>query len=261
MSGIQINGRWVCQIGEARLLKGMLMQKKTGFLLIADISGYTPFIKNHSMRNKPIIGNKIADFWDSHADKLINTLLEEVIENFETVMQFNKLEGDAALFFLEEISDENQIQNIYDKMLVTREKFNSKVSLLQFVQSCPCDPCQQSKNLKLKMFLHKGFFNQTEIRNNQELSGEALIFIHRMLKNKIKSSEYFLFSEAIFERLGKYAEFSMISQKIDDFGSPKFGFIDFENKANFVADNHFAQKFLDTLKMLSFFMNKKNQNF
>jgi hypothetical protein len=42
MSGIQINGRWVCQIGEARLLKGMLMQKKTGFLLIADISGYTP---------------------------------------------------------------------------------------------------------------------------------------------------------------------------------------------------------------------------
>ena len=158
MSGIQINGRWVCQIGEARLLKGMLMQKKTGFLLIADISGYTPFIKNHSMRNKPIIGNKIADFWDSHADKLINTLLEEVIENFETVMQFNKLEGDAALFFLEEISDENQIQNIYDKMLVTREKFNSKVSLLQFVQSCPCDPCQQSKNLKLKMFLHKGFF-------------------------------------------------------------------------------------------------------
>jgi hypothetical protein len=63
------------------------------------------------------------------------------------------------------------------------------------------------------------------------------------------------------ERLGKYAEFSMISQKIDDFGSQKFGFIDFENKANFVADNHFAQKFLDTLKMLSFFMNKKNQNF
>ena len=112
MSGIQINGSWVCQIGEARLLQGMLMQKKTGFLLIADISGYTPFIKNHSMRNKPIIGNKIADFWDSHADKLINTLLEEVIENFETVMQFNKLEGDAALFFLEEISDENQIQNI-----------------------------------------------------------------------------------------------------------------------------------------------------
>ena len=236
------------------------MQKKTGFLLIADISGYTPFIKNHSMRKKPLIGKKIADFWDSHADKLVNTLLEEIIENFEPVMKFNKLEGDAALFFLEELDGENQIQDIYDKMLITREKFNSKVNSLQFVQSCPCDPCQQSKNLKLKMFLHKGFFLQTEIRNNQELSGEALIFIHRMLKNKIKSSEYFLFSEAVLEKLDKNLEFSLITQKIDDFGKQKFGFIDFEDKAHSVADNTFAQKFLDTYKMLSFFTNKKNQH-
>ena len=206
------------------------MQKKTGFLLIADISGYTPFIKNHSMRKKPLIGKKIADFWDSHADKLINTLLEEIIKNFEPVMKFNKLEGDAALFFLEELNGENQIKGIYDKMLITREKFNSKVNSLQFVQSCPCDPCQQSKNLKLKMFLHKGFFHQTKIRNNQELSGEALIFIHRMLKNKIKSSEYFLFSEAVLEKLDKNLEFSLITQKIDDFGKQKFGFIDFEDK-------------------------------
>ena len=235
------------------------MQKKTGFLLIADISGYTPFIKNHSMRKKPLIGKKIADFWDSHADKLINTLLEEIIQNFEQVMQFNKLEGDAALFFLEELNGEKQIQSIYDKMLITREKFNSKVNSLQFVQSCPCDPCQQSKNLKLKMFLHKGFFNQTEIRNNQELSGEALIFIHRMLKNKIKSSEYFLFSEAVLKNLDKYLEFSSITQKVDDFGKQKFGFIDFEDKAKFVVENTFAQKFLDTYKMLSFFTNKKNQ--
>ena len=93
------------------------MQNKSGFLLIADISGYTPFIKNHSMRKKPIIGKKIADFWDSHAHKLINTLLEEVIQNFEPVMQFNKLEGDAALFFLEEISDKNQMQDIYKNYL------------------------------------------------------------------------------------------------------------------------------------------------
>ena len=232
------------------------MQNKSGFLLIADISGYTPFIKNHSMRKKPIIGKKIADFWDSHAHKLINTLLEEVIQNFEPVMQFNKLEGDAALFFLEEISDKNQMQDIYKKMVITRERFNSKVNSLQFVQSCPCDPCQQSKNLKLKMFLHKGYFNQTEIRNNQELSGEALIFIHRLLKNKVKSSEYFLFSDAVLEQLDKDLEFSLITQKIDDFGKQKLGFIDFEGKSNTVVDNRFTRRVLDTYRMLSFFIKK-----
>jgi len=232
------------------------MQNKSGFLLIADISGYTPFIKNHSMRKKPIIGKKIADFWDSHAHKLINTLLEEVIQNFEPVMQFNKLEGDAALFFLEEISDKNQMQDIYEKMVITRERFNSKVNSLQFVQSCPCDPCQQSKNLKLKMFLHKGYFNQTEIRNNQELSGEALIFIHRLLKNKVKSSEYFIFSGAVLEQLDKGLEFSLITQKIDDFGKQKLGFIDFEGKSDTVVGNRFARRVLDTYRMLSFFIKK-----
>ena len=232
------------------------MQNKSGFLLIADISGYTPFIKNHSMRKKPIIGKKIADFWDSHAHKLINTLLEEIIQNFEPVMQFNKLEGDAALFFLEEISDKNQMQDIYKKMVITRERFNSKVNSLQFVQSCPCDPCQQSKNLKLKMFLHKGYFNQTEIRNNQELSGEALIFIHRLLKNKVKSSEYFLFSGAVLEQLDKGLEFSLITQKIDDFGKQKLGFVDFEGKGNMVVDNRFTRRVLDTYRMLSFFIKK-----
>ena len=232
------------------------MQNKSGFLLIADISGYTPFIKNHSMRKKPIIGKKIADFWDSHAHKLINTLLEEVIQNFEPVMQFNKLEGDAALFFLEEISDKNQMQDIYKKMVITRERFNSKVNSLQFVQSCPCDPCQQSKNLKLKMFLHKGYFNQTEIRNNQELSGEALIFIHRLLKNKVKSSEYFLFSGAVLEQLDESFGFSLITQKIDDFGKQKLGFIDFEGKSNTVVDNRFTRRVLDTYRMLSFFVKK-----
>ena len=232
------------------------MQNKSGFLLIADISGYTPFIKNHSMRKKPIIGKKIADFWDSHAHKLINTLLEEVIQNFEPVMQFNKLEGDAALFFLEEISDKNQMQDIYEKMVITRERFNSKVNSLQFVQSCPCDPCQQSKNLKLKMFLHKGYFTQTEIRNNQELSGEALIFIHRLLKNKVKSSEYFLFSGAVLEQLDKGLEFSLITQKIDDFGKQKLGFIDFEGKSDTAVDNRFTRRVLDTYRMLSFFIKK-----
>lgn len=232
------------------------MQNKSGFLLIADISGYTPFIKNHSMRKKPIIGKKIADFWDSHAHKLINTLLEEVIQNFEPVMQFNKLEGDAALFFLEEIGEKNQMQDIYKKMVITRERFNSKVNSLQFVQSCPCDPCQQSKNLKLKMFLHKGYFNQTEIRNNQELSGEALIFIHRLLKNKVKSSEYFLFSGAVLEQLDKGLEFSLITQKIDDFGKQKLGFIDFEGKSDTAVDNRFTRRVLDTYRMLSFFIKK-----
>ena len=90
-----------------------------------------------------------------------------------------------------------KIQGIYDKMLITREKFKSQKNSL-YLQSCPCDPHSNPKKVE-NVMSQRSFFHQTEIRNNQELSGEALIFIHRMLKNKIKSSEYFLFSEAVLK--------------------------------------------------------------
>ena len=72
------------------------MQSK-GYLLIADISGYTDFIRLHSLREKPIVRPFAARMFESHAEIIID-LLEAVIEVIEPVMQLNKLEGDAAFF-------------------------------------------------------------------------------------------------------------------------------------------------------------------
>ena len=47
------------------------MDKVNGFLLIADISGFTEFIKIHNMRKKPIVGNKLASYWESLAEIII----------------------------------------------------------------------------------------------------------------------------------------------------------------------------------------------
>ena len=69
-----------------------------GYLLIADISGYTDFIKLHNLRKKPVIGGKIADMFEAHAETIISALLEAVIDQIEPVMSLNKLEGDAAFF-------------------------------------------------------------------------------------------------------------------------------------------------------------------
>ena len=43
-----------------------------GYLLIADISGYTDFIKLHNLRKKPIIGSKIANIFEVHAEAIIS---------------------------------------------------------------------------------------------------------------------------------------------------------------------------------------------
>ena len=80
----------------------------SGYLLIADISGYTNFVKLHNLRKKPVVGKFLANNFEFHAEAIISDLLEAVIEMIDPVLKLNKLEGDAAFFY----SDDNAIKNL-----------------------------------------------------------------------------------------------------------------------------------------------------
>jgi hypothetical protein len=86
-----------------------MTMEQTGYLIIADISGYTQFIKIHNIRKAPIFGEKMAQKWESHAEHIITGLLETVINAFEGTLILNKLEGDAAFFFAVEDGSAQQV--------------------------------------------------------------------------------------------------------------------------------------------------------
>ena len=198
------------------------MQSK-GYLLIADISGYTDFIRLHSLREKPIVGSFAARMFESHAEIIISDLLVSVIDAIEPVMQLNKLEGDAAFFYCDEVSKSNQADQIINVMQSAQSAFQKKAKELLFVEACGCEPCTQAKNLRLKMVVHNGAYTHQKIRNFEELAGEAVIFVHRLLKNSIQSDEYWLLSKEFSKQLSEETEleFSEITEKIGDFGRVK----------------------------------------
>ena len=41
--------------------------QRNGYLLIADISGYTEFVKLHNLSQKPLIGKAVANMFATHA--------------------------------------------------------------------------------------------------------------------------------------------------------------------------------------------------
>ena len=209
------------------------MDAKKGFLLIADISGFTDFIKIHDMRSKPIIGKSIAAFWAGHAEQLIKDLLETIITVFEPVMILNKIEGDAAFFYLEEENSKEQASQITDCMQLAQKKFREKLSALQYVQACPCDPCQQSKDLRLKIVVHRGEFKISQIREFIELAGQDVIFVHRLLKNSIRSDEYWLFSENFKNLLEPefVSSLELHKEKVESFGLQKLSVLIFNSEA------------------------------
>ena len=231
------------------------METKKGFLLIADISGFTDFIKIHDMRSKPLVGKSIAAFWQSHAEQLIKDLLETIITEFEPVMVLNKIEGDAAFFYLEECKAEEQAEQIVDCMRSAQKKFREKLSSLQYVQACPCDPCQQSKDLRLKIVVHRGEFKISLIREFTELAGQDVIFVHRLLKNSIRSDEYWLFTES-FKGLLKsdfVNDLKLHKEKVENFGLQKLGVLAFNSEAAGYKGSTLISKFPDLVKMLWYY--------
>ena len=199
----------------------------SGYLLIADISGYTNFVKLHNLRKKPVVGKFLANNFEFHAEAIISDLLEAVIEVIEPVLKLNKLEGDAAFFYLDDNGNKDQADQILEVMDNANKAFNEKASKLVFVQACGCEPCLESKNLKLKIVAHKGIFTIKKIRAFEELAGEDVILTHRMLKNNIKSNEYWMVSDnfANFLNPENKKKFSPIIQNIESFGEIKLNYL------------------------------------
>jgi hypothetical protein len=149
----------------------------------------------------------------------------------EPDVQLNKLEGDAAFFFCNSKSQPFEADKILEAMERGNEAFKEKASELVFIQACGCDPCLQSKNLRLKMVAHLGEFTIQKIRNFEELAGEDVILTHRMLKNSIKSNEYWLVTESFLTELSvaNKKKFSKTVQKLESFGKTTLNYLEFES--------------------------------
>ena len=233
--------------------------EQTGYLIIADISGYTQFIKIHNIRKAPIFGEKMAQKWESHAEHIITGLLETVINAFDGTLILNKLEGDAAFFFAVEDGSAQQVDKILECMDAAMRAFSQKLVDIVFIQSCPCDPCQQSKNLKLKIFAHKGAYQIKKIRQFEELAGESVILIHGLMKNTLPSREYWLATESFFATLSdtEKFQFETIRQKVDDFGTVDLKYINFASDGTYSQSDGQKPGMFGLFKMLAYFKSGK----
>lgn len=168
------------------------MEIKQLILLLVDISGYTNFIKMHTMSLL-------------HAEAIVTDLLEAVIDHAEYPLTLSKLEGDAA-FLYATLEDEDQARaaakDILNQVTKFFDAFRAKERALIACDVCRCDACDNIDQLKLKAFLHVGEAVIKHIRQFEELAGENVILIHRLLKNSIPVKEYILLTGAFYELSG-----------------------------------------------------------
>ncbi len=161
------------------------MASTRSLLLIADIGGYTDFMRSHRMSL-------------AHAEVTTARLLKKVIDaapGFDLI----EIEGDAA--FLARQADTSDSDSTVALTLQAAMSMHRAFHLERHYVAtnlCPCDSCTQVDNLKLKFVAHIGEVATQTIRQRRKLVGIDVILVHRMLKNAVKVPEYLLLSEELY---------------------------------------------------------------
>ena len=161
------------------------MRLTHAFLVIVDISGYTAFI--HERQTSLL-----------HAEQIITELMESVIDRAAHPLTVNKLEGDAALMYAEtQAGDVAAGRDVLAQVKAFFPVFATCLAKQRAERSgCNCEACSGIDKLQLKAFVHVGEMAVKQVRQFEELAGESVIFVHRLLKNHVTRREYVLLSEA-----------------------------------------------------------------
>jgi len=167
----------------------MERKTQTGYLVLADISGYTSFVATTEIE---------------HAENVISPLLETIIEKLRDKLTIVKLEGDAVFAYVpdDQMSGGGVMQELLDN---TYHIFRDSAKAMHERATCPCRACKAIPSLDLKFFVHHGEYVVQQVAGIVDLLGNDVTLIHRLAKNHVSESTgwngYVLFTGHCLERM------------------------------------------------------------
>jgi hypothetical protein len=172
------------------------MDAKTqhGYLVIADISGFTSYLAKVELE---------------HAHEILTHLLETIVKELKTLLTISKLEGDAVFAYVSEANTPGG-ERILELLETTYVAFRQQREDSQRNTTCTCKACQSIPALDLKFFVHHGNFIVQQVSGIRELVGSDVNLIHRLVKNHVTETTgwkaYMLFTSQAFEHMDVFPE-------------------------------------------------------
>ena len=150
----------------------MERKTQTGYLVLADISGYTSFVAKTEIE---------------HADVVISAMLETIIEKLSSRLTIVKLEGDAVFAYMPDgrVSSCEAMLELLDG---TYRIFRDSANTMHETATCPCQACKAIPMLDLKFFVHHGEYVVQKVAGIIDLMGNDVTLIHRLAKNSVTES-------------------------------------------------------------------------
>jgi Protein of unknown function (DUF2652) len=161
---------------------------ETGFLVIADLTGYTAYLSRSELE---------------HAPAIAGDLLETIVGRLDPPFRLAKFEGDAAFLSVEDGRADASL--LLDAVDASYLAFRRRLRSIQQATTCECNSCRLAPRLDLKLFVHHGFYVRTPIAGRDELAGSDVILVHRLLKGagaaSARATGFALLTEAAIKAL------------------------------------------------------------
>ena len=148
-----------------------------GFLVLADISGFTAFMTATELE---------------HGAEITGLLLQTLIQ---------ELEGDAVFALGPDriVADGRTMPPLLAEAFAA---FTERQRRIASEPGCECGACRETSHLSLKLIAHHGRFVRQLVGGRSRVTGPDVILAHRLLKNAVGVGAYALFTEPALARAG-----------------------------------------------------------
>jgi hypothetical protein len=189
---------------------------REGYLLLADISGYTAFLTGTELE---------------HAHAIIHELTALLRERLVPPMRFVKREGDAV-FCYADATTFREGERFVELIEACYVDFSNRLVDMTRATTCRCAACAAIGSLGLKFVTHFGRFVIERDAGQEDLAGPDVILVHRLLKNTISDGDgvaaYAFLSDACLQRMPASFDLPTHREVYESFGEIGGGVHDLE---------------------------------
>jgi hypothetical protein len=193
------------------------MAVQRALLLLADIVGYTKFMRLHRINL-------------AHSQDITQRLLESMVDAVPS-LRLVEIEGDAVFLYAPQQDGRRAVASTFLALtLAMHQAFHARQQWMVARNMCACEACKQVGTLRVKFVAHVGEVATQTIKKRTKLIGIDVIAAHRMLKNSVPVPEYILMSDSVYARCDRaLRERSLpIDQELEGLGTVRSHFIDLE---------------------------------
>jgi uncharacterized protein YndB with AHSA1/START domain len=162
---------------------------RQGYLVLADISGYTAFLTGTELE---------------HAQAIIHELTTLIRERLAPPLRFVKLEGDAVFCYADAAAFPDG-ERLVELLEACYFEYSNRLENMVRTTTCQCAACATMNTLGLKFIAHFGTYIVQPNGGVDDLAGPDVILAHRLLKNSIIEDlaipAYAFFTDACLQRL------------------------------------------------------------